>query len=323
MILRGPRLAVGTSARYTRPPGISSAACHAGRNGTQVRSDGMQLTPRYGPTPVIVIDGPVDDQLVPVARQRRRLAALLSSLTDEQLSAASRCDGWTVTDVAAHLVSVNAYWHASVAAGIAGKPTRVLKGFDPARTPALLVDGMRSLTPTEVVERLQATNEALLDAISNLDEAGWAALAESPAGHVPIHLVMQHALWDCWIHERDVLLPLGGTQANEPDEVVSCLRYAAALSAAFSVTAGTAISGELGVQASDPEACFWLEVGDCVRVHEGKPPSDAPCLRGEAIDLIEALSMRDAMPASAPPEWQRLVLSGLATVFDQTGASAL
>jgi uncharacterized protein (TIGR03083 family) len=282
----------------------------------------MQLTPRYGLAPVIVIDGPVDGQLAPASRQRRRLAALLSSLSDEQLRAASRCDGWTVTDVAAHLVGVNAFWHGSVAAGIAGRPTRVLAGFDPARTPALMVDGMRSLAPAEIVEHLVATNETFLDAISNLDQEGWAAPAESPAGHVPIHLVLQHALWDCWVHERDILLPLGATQSCEPDEIVSCLRYAAAVSAAFAITAGTAIPGTLGVEASDPGVCFWLEVGDRVDVHEGTPPNDSPCLRGQAIDLIEALSMREPIPASAPPEWQSLLLAGLATVFDQAGSPA-
>jgi hypothetical protein len=94
------------------------------------------------------------------------------------------------------------------------------------------------------------------------------------------------------------------------------------VSAAFAITAGTAIPATLGVEASDPGGRFWLEVGDCVDVHEGTPPSGSPCLRGEAIDLIEALSMRGPMPASVPPEWQNLLLGGLATVFDQAGSSA-
>ena len=106
----------------------------------------MMLAPRYdGPT-VLSIDGPADDQLVPFRRQRRRMLAMLAELTDEQWRSASRCEGWTVRDVVAHLVDVNAFWHMSIAAGLTGEPSRLLVGFDPATTPPLLVDRMIALS---------------------------------------------------------------------------------------------------------------------------------------------------------------------------------
>jgi hypothetical protein len=52
-----------------------------------------------------------------------------------------------------------------------------------------------------------------------------------------------------------------------------------------------------------------------VLVGHAPAPVDAPCLRGSAVDLIEALSVRMPLPADAPAEWHRL-LNGLATVFD-------
>ncbi|HEY4610047.1 MAG TPA: maleylpyruvate isomerase family mycothiol-dependent enzyme, partial [Ilumatobacteraceae bacterium] len=70
-----------------------------------------------------MIEGPADDQLLPLTRQRRRLQAMLATLDDEQWMVQSRCDAWTVRDVVAHLVGVNAFWHASVKAGVAGNPT--------------------------------------------------------------------------------------------------------------------------------------------------------------------------------------------------------
>lgn len=277
------------------------------------------LSPPYDRPPVIAMDGPADDQGVPLVRQRRRLATILSNLTEDEWASLSRCLGWTVKDVAAHIVGVNAFWQASVSAGLGGRPTRLLEGFDPAATPPLMVDGMRSLAPADVLEMLIQTNDGLFDAIADLDEQGWMTIAESPAGHVPIRIVVQHALWDCWVHERDILLPLGLTPSVEPDEVISCLRYAAALSPAFLVSSGDAISGAFGVEATGPAASFWLQVGDSVDVRDGPAPLDAACVRGEAAELVEALSMRMPLPRSAPPEWRQL-LGGLATVFDQAGA---
>ena len=68
----------------------------------------MKLSPRYESPPIIAIDGPFDDQRVPVMRQRRRLEATLTGLDADAWSAPSRCDGWSVQDVVAHLVSVEA-----------------------------------------------------------------------------------------------------------------------------------------------------------------------------------------------------------------------
>ena len=118
------------------------------------------------------------------------------------------------------------------------------------------------------------------------------------------------------MHERDIVLALGSTAVVEPDEVRSCLRYAAALSPAFAISSGTAFTGTFAVDASDPDLQFVLELGESVSVRDGAAPADAPVLRGGAVDLVEALSIRAPLPSSAPTEWRRL-LTGLATVFDQ------
>jgi len=221
--------------------------------------------------------------------------------------------GWSVQDVVAHLVGVNAFWHASVVAGLAGTPTRVLMGFDPAATPPLLIASMSELTPAEVLEQFVASNDAFLDALDALDAAQWSATAETPAGHVPIRLLAQHALWDGWIHERDIALPLGAVPTVETDEVASCLRYAAAVSPAFAITAGSPQAGVFSVAADDPDVAFVVDLGETVRVRAGA--DDGPCLRGGAVDLVEALSLRAPLPATAPAEW-RALLAGLAMAFD-------
>jgi len=274
----------------------------------------MRVTPRYDGPALLEIAGPLDDQLVPLTRQRRRFETMLAGLTDDEWRTTTRCEGWTVQDVAAHLVGVNAFWQMSIMAGLAGEPTRVLTNFDPASTPTLLIEPMRALPPGEVLAQLVASHDSLLGVISGLDDAGWAMPAESPAGHVPVRLLAFHALWDCWIHERDVALPLGRTPAVETDEVASSLRYAAAISPGFLISSGGGCRGRFAVDAHEPATQFWLEVNDSVRVYDGIAVDDASCLRGDAVALTEALSVRAPLPADAPAEWHAL-LGGLAAAF--------
>jgi uncharacterized protein (TIGR03083 family) len=278
----------------------------------------VKLSPRYGGPPIVDIDGaPGDpgDQCVPVTRQRRRMESLLAGLSDAEWRSPSRCEGWSIQDVISHLITVNGFWETSVRAGLAGEPTRMLANFDPAAHPPLMVDGMRSLQPSEVLAQFVSSNAGFLDALAALDNEGWSTLAESPAGHVTIRLLAFHAIWDAWIHERDIARPLGQMPAVEADEVRSCLQYAAAVGPALTISEGRQSAAVLAVEATDPDVRFVLEVGGAVAVRSETPPASAPCLRGSTVDLIEALSIRAPLPADAPPEWHQLI-GGLATVFD-------
>jgi uncharacterized protein (TIGR03083 family) len=275
----------------------------------------MILAPRYdGPT-ILSVDGQSHDQLQPFTRQRRRMQAMLAELTDEEWMTASRCAGWTARDVVAHLVGVNTFWYSSIGAGLAGLPTRVLSGFDPAATPPVMVDWMSSLTTREVFDQFVSTTDGLLGMVAELTDRGWSTLAETPAGHVPIRLLAQHALWDSWIHERDVAIPLGIATTLEPDELRSCLQYAAAISPVLGIGLGRSYLGVFAVEATNPSVRFILDVGESVAVRDESAEATVPCLRGDAVDLIEALSLRAPMPPSTPVEWSQLV-GGLATAFD-------
>ena len=240
---------------------------------------------------------------------------MLGELTDREWVSQSRCAEWKVRDVVAHVAGVNTFWHMSIGAGLAGKPTRMLRGFDPATTPPLMVDQTSSLTHREVLDEFVSTNDALLGVVAELTDDGWSTLAESPAGHVSVRLLAQHALWDCWIHERDVAIPLGLPPAVQPDELRSCLQYAAAVSPVLGMAVSGAGVGSFAVEATDPTIRFVLEVGESVAVRDAAAAVDVPCLRGDAVALTEGLSLRAPMPTSTPIEWLQL-LGGLATAFD-------
>ncbi len=276
----------------------------------------MQLSPRYGDEPVLRMPSLIDDPATPLLRQRRRLAERLAVLDDHQWAVSSRCAGWSVQDVATHLITTNQFWALSVRAGRQGAPTRYLDGFDPVATPAQLVEGSPDSTPAQTLEQLIASNEALADALADLDDAGWSSPAEAPPGHLSLRLVALHALWDGWIHERDIALPLGLPLVDEPDEVIGALAYVAALGPAFLALRGSTRAATLEVRATDPEARVVIELGPTVEVHGGPAHGAAVVLAGDAVELVEALSFRAPLLVELADR-DRWVLGDLGAVFDQ------
>ncbi len=281
----------------------------------------MQLTPHYGPDPILVLDGPPSAIGAPAIRQRQRLAATLSSLTDEQWSHPSRCAGWTSRDVIVHLDSTNMFWFHAIGAGLRGEPTRFLTTFDPVASPAHSVAG--DTTPAiELLSRFQASTDALVSLWASLDDDSWSALAEAPPGHISVSAVTHHALWDSWVHERDVLVPLGIRADEHADEIAACLRYAAGLGPALARTRGPEGRGVLAVTATDPEVSIVVDIGDRVEVRSRGVGTDTDSdadvvLGGRAIDLLESLSIRRRLEVALPAE-HAWMLSGLSETFDLT-----
>jgi uncharacterized protein (TIGR03083 family) len=265
------------------------------------------------------MDGAPRDIAVPAIRQRRRLAAILATFTEEQWAHPSRCEGWSNRDVIIHLDSTNSFWAFAISEGVRGAPTQFLATFDPVSAPAQLVAGASERSAQEVLDSFTASATALVDLWATLGDDGWAAAAEAPPGHVSVSTVTHHALWDSWVHERDILLPLGIAPAEEADEIAACLRYAAALGPAFAVNNGTGLRGRLGVDVTQPDVSAMIDVGDCVTVSRtsgAATDADADVtLTGGAVDLLEALSIRTPLQQSIPDE-HRWMLTGLAEVFD-------
>jgi len=275
---------------------------------------GIELQPRYGTDPVITLVGPPGAILEPTLRQRRRLADTLTSFDEEQWRHPSRCAGWSCRDVVVHLDNTNSFWAFSIAQGLAGEPTRFLATFDPVTSPARLVADAGELSSSEVLERFIASTDAFAAQLASLDEPGWSTVAEAPPGHVSISAVAHHALWDSWVHERDLLLPLGFTPAEEADEIAASLSYVAALNPALALCRGLSARGVFAIDAHEPDVSIVVEIDDPVTVRPG--PADADLrLTGGAVDLLEALSVRQPLAQPIPPE-SAWMLGGLAETFD-------
>jgi uncharacterized protein (TIGR03083 family) len=275
----------------------------------------MQLQPRYGGDPILAVETTLDDVSVPMLRQRRRLAELLGSLDNNQWAAPTRCAGWSVQDVIAHLVGTNRFWAASINAGRAGAPTQILATFDPVATPAAMVDAVRSWCAAEALDQYVETAEMLALAVEDIDDVAWSTtIAEAPPGHVALRAVVMHACWDAWVHERDIALPLGIDAAETPDEVAVCLHYASALGPAFLASTGSGQRGRLRVVATEPDIDIIVEVGPNIVVRDTVDEDVAPTVRGRAVDLVEGLSFRTEFPPV--PDDARWMMGGLADVFE-------
>lgn len=286
----------------------------------------MKITPRYDGPPIVTLDGgdgPDGDAAVGAAciRQRERLQALLAGLSDDDWRTPSRCEGWSVQDVAAHVDTVNRFWDLSIVAGLGGTPTRALDGFDPKATPAALVEaaGAGSPPPAETLAQFTQGNEALCATIAALEPDQWSTIAEAPAGHLPIRLVVHHALWDSWVHERDIALPLGLPLVEEPDEVLASLRFTAGLGPAFALSKDLASPSTLVLDVTGPDARVVVDVTDRVLVHEGPAADPTIVVKDSAVALLEALSIRAHLSAPVPDE-HRWLLTSLGVVFESTPA---
>lgn len=218
-------------------------------------------------------------------------------------------------DVIVHLDTTNAFWSYSIHSALKGEPTRLLETFDPVASPAELVAAAGEQTPAAVLERFAASTDSLAVTIDRVGDS-WDVSAEAPVGHVSIDAVVHHALWDSWVHERDVLEPLGSDQEVESDEVEACLRYAAALAPAFALSKGRGGAATLVVEATDPDTSFTVDVAGRVEVTDGAAPEADVVLRGSAVDLLEALSVRRPLELEVDESVTWLV-DGLAEVFDQ------
>ena len=275
----------------------------------------MLLIPRYGTDPVIVLDGDPSAIAEPAIRQRRRLNALLADLDDEQWAHPSRCAGWSSRDVILHLDSTNNFWSFSIAQARRGEPTTFLATFDPVASPVQLVNDAGAISNAETLDRFTASTEALVTVLESLDADGWTTLAEAPPGHISVSALAHHALWDSWIHERDIVLPLGRTPVEEHDEIAANLRYVAALSPAFALNAGSVERGTLAVDVTEPDVSFVVEVDDRVSVRDGHDVTADVRFTGNAVELLEALSFRCPLDQVVPDE-SAWMLRGLADTFD-------
>lgn len=132
-------------------------------------------------------------------REREELAALLGDLTADELDTPSLCPGWTVRDVAVHVVSYDGLsWFRLPAAFLRG-------GFD--------------------VDRINEQVLRMLDHVQGADVADAVASRRRPRG-LTAGFGGRIALTDGLIHHQDIRRALDRPRTVAPEVLVTALDFA-------------------------------------------------------------------------------------------------
>lgn len=140
--------------------------------------------------------GATADRMRLAAEERRDLADLLDTLTPDQWALPSLCEGWTVRDVIAHLISYEEIGYLALAGAI------VRSGFRPVRLNRARQEAYRDHEPQQLVEILR----------SHLTPRGLTAGFGGGIG-----------LTDCVIHHQDIRRPLALPRVVPHDRLLAAL----------------------------------------------------------------------------------------------------
>lgn len=168
-----------------------------------------------------------------VHAERAALIADLDKLTAEEWGKPSLCEGWTVHDVAAHLVDTARTTRLGFVAAM------VRARFDFDRQNAQGVQRERGATPQETLDRLRQA----------------ATLRSTPPVPLDSRLVEEI------VHGEDIRRPLGLTHTYPPEAVIRALRLQTRTPASFG--GAKELTARIQLRASDAD----LSIGTGPQVH--------------------------------------------------------
>lgn len=130
--------------------------------------------------------------------------ALIRSMSPDEWSTPTRCAGWKVADVAAHVVGT--------AADIAAGRLEQLTAPD---SPERQVRERAGRSPEELADELLNTLKALTDIAAGLDDAAWAG---PPPVAVPgtLGMAVEGIWYDAYVHADDIRDALGRPSERGP-----------------------------------------------------------------------------------------------------------
>jgi uncharacterized protein (TIGR03083 family) len=140
---------------------------------------------------------PPADVMSGILDELESFEALVRDLDDSQLATPTRCDGWTVRDVAAHVIG-------SLAEVAAGRP----EGLGAAEVNERLLRDRRECTGSQLADELAAVRAQAAALLGSLDLAAW--LSPAPGGHRGTLVDGVETLWhDAFVHGDDIRAALG------------------------------------------------------------------------------------------------------------------
>ena len=140
---------------------------------------------------------PRTDVTTGLLEELAQFKALVTSLSPEEWATLSRCTGWTVGDVAAHVIG-----------GMADVAAFRLEGLGTPEVTARQVAERHGRSPAELADELGATIKATADLLSAFNDEAWEM--QAPGGFDMTLGEGVEALWhDAWLHGDDILAAVG------------------------------------------------------------------------------------------------------------------
>ena len=217
-----------------------------------------------------------------------------------------------------HLVTVDAFQMSSLQAALARtEPTTFIRGFDPSTGTDAFVDPMLELPTDAILQSFVDGTDAFIATVDAFDDDDWDAPGEAPFGHLPARFLLAHASWDSWLHERDILVPLGLEPVVESDELLAATWYALLVGALQGGLLGDDVPVGSGPEAPIDVTLRFADLPDDplhVAIHEGVTITRSDRSDGDvvvALDLVEAVVGRsdpkalDPLPADLAAQCMR------------------
>jgi Mycothiol maleylpyruvate isomerase N-terminal domain len=257
------------------------------------KAGGHALEWTSGETRVVVELIPLE-VLGALMRLRTRVLQRIDALAARDAEHPSRCAEWRAVDVVNHLADTTGWAAAVTAAAAHGAPTTVFEGFHVRRTPKQLTDA----GPRDLDAARARLHTAMAESLGQVAEvvAVRDKLTDTPLGPQPFPVAACHVLWDTWLHERDLCLPLGIEPPQHEDEIRLSAIYTLRLVGLCVAMARRELSATLRLHGAT-EVTLRLDASaalTAVRVVDDA----APQLSGDAATVIDALSGRGDIDAA-------------------------
>ena len=219
--------------------------------------------------------------------QRQRFAAVLQGFGPDDWAGPTRCAEWSAHDVVRHLCDGNA-----IAAGTDDRALDLAAGFDPRITPRGWPAVSASQSPGASFSRFLATTDELLALLRDRLAQGLRFDVRLPYGPMDWTILVLHAFWDSWLHERDVLLARGREHPTDGDATIYAAAYGLFIAAAVAAMFGGQVQERLTL-GGDGGGIFELDSRDGVTLTVTRVPTAGP----PAAEVTDALAGR--LPATA------------------------
>jgi uncharacterized protein (TIGR03084 family) len=225
----------------------------------------------------------MDPALRALADQHSETASLVRGLTVEDAARATRCTGWSVSDVLLHLAQSDELAIASLMGGVGGatgdSANSWIEGRSVDESVADMVTRERGATFADVLERWSSSATGLESALAGMD---LSMRVQWVAGELSARTLATTRLAETWIHTGDIADALG-VELTPTDRLKLIARLAwRTLPYAFSST-GQTLSGPVELRLTGPSGELWEFIPDVPAV---------TTISGSAVELCEVAARR-------------------------------